>query len=46
MQTSLVYAFLVIAVAPLIGIWRGHAWAKSKGMVLRTSSSQRTNQAA
>jgi hypothetical protein len=46
MQTSLVYAFLIIAAAPLIGIWRGHAWAKANGMVLRTVSNQRTNQAA
>jgi hypothetical protein len=29
------YAFVVIAVAPMIGIWRGHAWAKAKGLVLR-----------
>lgn len=46
MQTSLVYAFLVISLAPLIGIWRGHAWAKANGMALRTVPSQQTNQVA
>jgi hypothetical protein len=46
MQSALVYAFLVIAVAPLVGLWRGHAWAKANGMILRTASIQQTNQAA
>ena len=35
MRNALALAFVIIAVAPLIGIWRGHVWAKSKGMVLR-----------
>jgi hypothetical protein len=46
MQNSLVYAFVVVAVAPLIGIWRGHAWAKANGMVLRTVSGRQTKQMA
>jgi hypothetical protein len=46
MQNSLVYAFVVVAVAPLIGIWRGHAWAKANGMVLRTVSDRQTKQMA
>jgi hypothetical protein len=46
MQTALVYAFLVVAVAPLIGIWRGHAWAKANGLVLRTACHEPDNQAA
>jgi len=36
MQEAMVCAFVVIAVAPLVGIWRGHAWAKTNGLVLRT----------
>ena len=35
METTVVYAFLVVACAPLVGIWRGHVWAKSRGLVLR-----------
>jgi hypothetical protein len=35
MQTTVIYAFLVVACAPIIGIWRGHSWAKRNGMVLR-----------
>jgi len=46
MQNALVYAFLVIAAAPLVGIWRGHAWAKANGMVLRTASIRQSDQAA
>ena len=38
MRNALALAFVIIAVAPLIGIWRGHVWAKSKGMVLRKSA--------
>ena len=38
MRNALAYAFVVIAVAPMIGIWRGHAWAKAKGLVLRDST--------
>jgi hypothetical protein len=35
MQIAVIYAFVVVAGAPLIGIWRGHVWAKANGMVLR-----------
>lgn len=38
MQNAMAYAFVVVAVAPLIGIWRGHMWAKSNGLVLRKTS--------
>jgi hypothetical protein len=37
MQYALIYAFVVVAGAPLIGIWRGHVWAKANGKVLRTA---------
>lgn len=40
MRNALVLAFVIIAVAPLIGIWRGHVWAKSKGLILRKPSSE------
>jgi hypothetical protein len=47
MQIAVIYAFIVIAGAPLIGIWRGHMWAKSKGLVLRsTATSSEQNQTA
>jgi len=48
MQYSVVMAFVVVAVAPLIGIWRGHVWAKANGMVLQTASPStgQSNQAA
>ena len=35
MREAMAYAFVVIAVAPLVGIWRGHIWAKANGLVLR-----------
>ncbi|HEX3572445.1 MAG TPA: hypothetical protein VHU44_16620 [Acidobacteriaceae bacterium] len=35
MTSTVIYAFLVVAVAPLIGIWRAHVWAKKSGFVLR-----------
>ncbi len=35
MRNALALAFVIIAFAPLIGIWRGHVWAKSKGLVLQ-----------
>ena len=47
MEYVLIYAFVVVAAAPLIGIWRGHVWAKANGKVLRaTASEQNQNQAA
>ena len=38
MECAVVYAFVVVAGAPLIGIWRGHVWAKANGKVLRTAA--------
>jgi len=38
MQSAMVYAFIVVAAAPLIGIWRGHMWAKANGLVLRKTN--------
>jgi hypothetical protein len=38
MQSAMVYAFVVVAIAPLIGIWRGHVWAKANGLVLRKTA--------
>jgi hypothetical protein len=35
MRNAMEMAFIVVATAPLIGIWRGHVWAKTKGMILR-----------
>jgi hypothetical protein len=35
MESTVVYAFLVVACAPLIGIWRAHCWEKKNGLVLR-----------
>jgi hypothetical protein len=49
MQTALVFAFVVVAAAPLIGIWRGHVWAKKQGLVLRSTTlpaAEQTSQAA
>jgi hypothetical protein len=39
MQNAVAYAFVVVAVAPLVGIWRAHRWAKSNGLVMRKTSS-------
>jgi hypothetical protein len=47
MQFAVIYAFVVVAGAPLIGIWRGHVWAKANGLVLKTTAtSAEQNQAA
>ena len=35
MQIAVIYAFVVIAGAPLVGIWRGHVWAKQNELILR-----------
>jgi hypothetical protein len=35
MESTVIYAFLVVACAPLVGIWRAHVWAKNNGLVLR-----------
>lgn len=38
MRTAVALAFVVVAVAPLIGIWWGHVWAKTNRMILRASA--------
>ena len=37
MQAAVIYGFIVVACAPLIGIWRGHVWAKRNGFILRSA---------
>jgi len=46
MQYAVFYAFIVVAVAPLIGIWRAHVWAKANGLVLRSAATPEQNQTA
>ena len=48
MQYAVALAFVVVAVAPLIGIWWGHVWAKANRMTLRTipPSTEQNSQAA
>lgn len=46
MRDAVVLAFVVVAVAPMIGIWRGHAWAKAKQMALRSLSTGQNGQTA
>ena len=46
MQIAVIYAFVVVAGAPLIGIWRGHVWAKANGMTLRTTATPTESQTA
>jgi hypothetical protein len=46
MQMAVIYAFVVVAGAPLIGIWRAHAWAKKNGLALRKPASETERQAA
>ena len=43
MQYAVIYAFVVVAGAPLFGIWRGHVWAKANGKVLRTTATSEQN---
>jgi hypothetical protein len=38
MQVAVALAFVVVAVAPLIGIWYGHVWAKTNRMILRATA--------
>jgi hypothetical protein len=38
MRIAVGLAFVIVAVAPLIGIWRGHVWAKANRLTLRTTS--------
>jgi hypothetical protein len=35
MEIAMVVAFLAVIGGPLIGMWRGHAWAKSHRLTLR-----------
>ena len=42
MRNAITLAFLVVAAAPMIGIWRGHVWAKAHGMILRTTEASNT----
>jgi hypothetical protein len=46
MQYAMIYAFVVAAFAPFIGIWRAHVWAKANGMVLRSTATSGQNQTA
>jgi hypothetical protein len=43
MQFAVIYAFVVVAGAPLFGIWRGHVWAKANGKVLRSVATPEQN---
>jgi hypothetical protein len=38
MRYAVALAFVIVAVAPLIGIWWGHVWAKANRLILRTTS--------
>ena len=40
MRNALALAFVIVAVAPLVGIWRGHMWAKSKGLTMRKPTTE------
>ena len=40
MYYVLICAFMVVAAAPFIGIWRGHVWAKAHGKVRATVASE------
>ena len=46
MQMAVIYTVVVVAVAPLIGIWRAHAWAKKNGLALRKPASEAQRQTA
>jgi hypothetical protein len=43
MEIVLVVAFVLVAGGPLIGMWRGHAWAKAHGLALRTPASPKAH---
>jgi hypothetical protein len=43
MQYAAIYALVVVAGAPLVGIWRGHVWAKANGKVLRSVATPEQN---
>jgi predicted MFS family arabinose efflux permease len=38
MEIAVIYAFVVVVGAPLIGIWTAHRWAKAHGLVLRSAT--------
>ncbi len=48
MRNAMALAFVVVAVAPLVGIWRGHVWAKANNLVLRgdASAAEQSSQVA
>ena len=46
MQMAVVYSVIVVAGAPLIGIWRAHSWAKKNGLALRKPVAEPERQAA
>ena len=48
MRNAVALAFVIVAVAPLIGIAWGHMWAKANRMALRATpqSAEQSNQAA
>jgi len=46
MESTVIYAFMVVACAPLIGIWRAHVWAKKNGFVLRKEQENEQEQPA
>ena len=46
MSSTVMYAFVVVAISPLVGIWRAHAWAKKNGFVLRDERAQEQDQLA
>ena len=46
MSSTVMYAFVVVAISPLVGIWRGHVWAKRNGFVLRNERAQEQDQPA
>lgn len=46
MQMAVIYAVIVVAGAPLVGIWRAHTWAKKNGLTLRQPVSATERQTA
>jgi hypothetical protein len=46
MRNAMAYAFVVIAASPILGIWRGHVWAKAQGFTLRNSAAEADRQTA
>lgn len=47
MEIAIVVAFVIVAGGPLIGMWRGNAWAKAHDLRLRPAlASKAQDQAA